>query len=61
LSRLQSHLQHLNPQAVLERGYSITRNAEGHVIRASSEVEPGEGLQLNFAQGTAEVRVETTD
>ncbi len=61
LTRLQSHLQHLNPQAVLERGYSITRNTEGQVIRASSDLKSGEALRLNFSKGTAGVRVETTD
>lgn len=61
LTQLQSHLQHLNPQAVLGRGYSITRNTEGQVIRASSDLKPGEALHLSFAKGAAGVRVETTD
>lgn len=61
LSRLRSHLQHLNPQAVLERGYSITRNTRGQIIRTSSGLEPGEALHLSFAKGTADVRVESAD
>ena len=61
LTRLQSHLQHLNPQAVLERGYSITQNAQGQIIRASSDLKPGEALHLSFAKGAAGVRVETTE
>ena len=61
LTRLRSHLQHLNPQAVLERGYSITQNARGQIIRASTDLKPGEALHLSFAKGAADVRVESAD
>ncbi|MGA9991811.1 MAG: exodeoxyribonuclease VII large subunit, partial [Thiobacillaceae bacterium] len=61
LTRLHSHLQHLNPQAVLERGYSITQNAQGQIIRASTDLKPGEALHLSFAKGAADVRVESAD
>jgi exodeoxyribonuclease VII large subunit len=61
LTRLHGHLRHLNPQAVLERGYSITQNAQGHVIRAGSDLKVGEALHLSFAKGAADVRVEDAD
>jgi exodeoxyribonuclease VII large subunit len=61
LTRLHGHLQHLNPQAVLERGYSITQNAQGRIIRTSTDLTPGEALHLSFARGAADVRVESAD
>jgi exodeoxyribonuclease VII large subunit len=59
LSHTQSHLQHLNPQAVLERGYSITQNANGEIVRNSAMLKPGEPLLLSFAVGKAQVKVES--
>lgn len=61
LERIQGHLQHLNPQAVLERGYSITRNAQGRIIRNSALLKQGELLHLSFAIGGAQVKVESKD
>jgi exodeoxyribonuclease VII large subunit len=61
IDRLQSHLQHLNPQAVLERGYSITRNGKGEIVRDSRLLEIGEGLRLSFARGGAAVKVESKE
>jgi len=57
LQRLQAHLIHLNPQSVLERGYSITYAADGTVVRDSSQVAVGDAVKLTFAQGWAETRV----
>ncbi|MGB8435639.1 MAG: exodeoxyribonuclease VII large subunit [Burkholderiales bacterium] len=48
----------LDPRAVLERGYSITRDQEGRAVRDSATVARGAHLDLTFARGTAQVRVE---
>ena len=58
LAALASHLGHLNPQAVLERGYSITRDSQGRVVRDGAGLGAGERLDLSFARGGAVVRVE---
>lgn len=58
LATLTSHLAHLNPQAVLERGYSITRDVAGRVVRDGETLTSGEGLALTFARGGARVRVD---
>ena len=49
LEILQSKLQAMNPQAVLNRGYSITMNSAGEVIHQAQEVAIGTPLltQLN--------------
>jgi exodeoxyribonuclease VII large subunit len=59
LDRTHSHLQHLNPQAVLERGYSITQDASGNVVRNSATLQAGEELSLRFAVGHARVIIES--
>ncbi|MDP2430965.1 MAG: exodeoxyribonuclease VII large subunit [Pseudomonadota bacterium] len=57
LAALTAHLDHLNPQAVLERGYSITRDAQGRVVRDGALLKEDERLDLTFAHGGATARV----
>jgi len=54
---LAAQLVHLNPQAVLERGYSITETADGAIVRDSTRIECGEQLKITFARGWARTRV----
>ena len=58
LMRLSLGLAHLDPAAVLERGYAIARRPDGSVVRASAALRPGDPLELSFARGGATVRVE---
>jgi exodeoxyribonuclease VII large subunit len=57
LVRLDAHLSHLNPQAVLERGYSIARRGDGALVRDGAALAIGERLDLAFAHGSARVDV----
>ena len=57
LQAVQASLTHLNPERVLERGYSITRAADGTIIRDSAQLKPDQDLELLLAKGRAEVRV----
>jgi exodeoxyribonuclease VII large subunit len=57
LQRLQANLAHLNPQSVLERGYSIVQTKQGNVVRDSTALAPGEKLDIAFARGRAEAQV----
>ena len=52
-------LRHLSPYGVLERGYSITLNAEGRVVRGVEGLAPGARLTTRLADGTATSVVET--
>lgn len=61
ISRIATHLAHLNPDAVLARGYSVVRNAQGEVVRNSSQVKVDESLELRFQRGGARARVEKLD
>lgn len=60
LASLRTALDHLAPQRVLERGYSIAQDAQGRVIRDAATLAPGDSLELSFARGTAQTRVEKT-
>lgn len=54
---IRSHLLHLNPQRVLERGYSITETVDGAIVRDSAQLGEAQELKLTLARGWAEVRV----
>lgn len=53
----QAHLLHLNPERVLERGYSITETADGAIVRDSAQLSPEQELKITLARGSAAVRV----
>jgi len=55
---LARSLSHLDPRAVLERGYSIVRGETGRIVRRSAEVASGDRVDITFAEGTASARVE---
>jgi exodeoxyribonuclease VII large subunit len=57
VAELHARLSVLDPQAVLARGYSITRNAAGEVLRDASRVGEGERLLTTLARGTLESEV----
>jgi exodeoxyribonuclease VII large subunit len=60
LKSLEAHLKHLNPDLVLERGYSIATNAAGAIVHEASQLTPGEEMNLRFARGSAEAKVTKT-
>ena len=47
----QNKLQALGPQAILKRGYSITRRADGSVICRVNQTEPGETVFIQVQDG----------
>ena len=51
LAELSASLVSLDPTAVLERGYSITTDASGTVLRDASKVQAGERLKSRLARG----------
>lgn len=57
VERMAAHLAHLNPEAVLARGYSMVRNAKGEVVRSSTQLELDETLDLRFHHGSAQALV----
>ncbi|CAB1370384.1 exodeoxyribonuclease VII large subunit [Denitratisoma oestradiolicum] len=58
LERLEVTLGALNPEATLARGYSIVRDALGHVVTDSNQLHPEDVIVLSFARGGARGRIE---
>ena len=54
---LAAQLAQLNPQAVLERGYSIVETASGKLVRDSAQVKRDADVKLTFAKGWARAQV----
>jgi len=57
VERFKASLISLNPTAVLERGYSLTRNAQGEVVRDAARVVEGERVTTTLAKGWIESEV----
>jgi exodeoxyribonuclease VII large subunit len=57
LQRQRTHLAHLNPESVLERGYSIAYAADGTVVRNSDQIDVDDKIQVVFARGWGRGRV----
>lgn len=51
LTQLESLLTERSPRTILNRGYSITRDANGRIIRDAAEVSIGAGLSIHLARG----------
>lgn len=51
LSATESQLRIVSPQAVLERGFSITRDAHGNIIRQTTQVTTGDTITTHVADG----------
>jgi exodeoxyribonuclease VII large subunit len=58
LLALQQHLQLIDPQQVLARGYSMVRDSQGNIVVDSANIALGERLEITFAQGGARAVVQ---
>ena len=47
-------LRSLSPQSTLDRGYSVVRDAAGHVLAEASKVKSGTALKIRLAKGEIE-------
>jgi exodeoxyribonuclease VII large subunit len=61
LDTLAARLRALGPQAVLERGYSITRDGEGRVVTRVEGIAAGQELHTMLADGMVVSKVVTTE
>jgi len=57
-ARRIANLSHLDPASVLERGYSVVRDGSGRIVRRGSSLASGDLLDITFAEGSANARVE---
>lgn len=61
LKTAATSLRHLSPYGVLERGYSITLNADGRVVRGVQGLTPGARLTTRLAGGSVDSVVEAVN
>jgi exodeoxyribonuclease VII large subunit len=54
LETLAEQLRVVSPQAVLDRGYSITQLKDGTIVRTTSQVKKGDLLRTRLAEGDIE-------
>jgi exodeoxyribonuclease VII large subunit len=57
-ARVAASLVHLDPERVLERGYSIVERADGAVVVDGAVLTVGETVGIRFARGGAHARIE---
>lgn len=57
LGSIYQHLDHLDPQQVLTRGYSMVRDADGAIILDSAVLPVGARLDITFAHSWARVEL----
>lgn len=61
LHQLNQNLQHLNPNAVLTRGYAFAENKQGQIINSANQLSVGDDIKLTFGIGSADVTVNKTE
>lgn len=60
LSQIEQNLHHLNPQAVLTRGYAFAQTKDRKIINNSAQIKTGDAINLTFGIGEAEAVVSKT-
>jgi len=58
VARLAQSLAHLDPRAVLGRGYAIVADAHGAIVRDASSLAPGAAIEVTLASGGASATVD---
>jgi exodeoxyribonuclease VII large subunit len=59
LARHAARLESLSPLGVLQRGYSLTEDAEGRLIRRIEQTGPGQTIRTRVSDGAVVSRVES--
>lgn len=59
LSNFEKVIRLVRPEKTLRRGFTITRDAQGHVIKDIEDLKSGDFLVTQFADGQAESQVQT--
>jgi exodeoxyribonuclease VII large subunit len=58
LQRLRGLLRTLGPESAFERGFSITMDARGRLVRSAADLAPGDELRTKLKDGEIRSRVE---
>lgn len=60
LENFAAALAHLNPEAILARGFSIVRDADGNLVTDAAGLHPDQIVNLHLARGEAEATIVRT-
>jgi exodeoxyribonuclease VII large subunit len=58
---LEARLHSLSPLAVLDRGYAVVLSSNGHLVRSTTQLAPGDKVTTRLADGGFSSRVERVD
>jgi exodeoxyribonuclease VII large subunit len=61
LDGVEAQVRALDPARTLARGWSITRDARGRVVRSATDVQPGDRLTTTVAEGRVHSTVDATE
>ena len=61
LERVELQVRSLDPAVMMRRGWSVTHNDQGALVRSASDVLPGEAITTTFADGDVRSTVEAND
>lgn len=57
IDRIAAAFGHLNPDAILARGYAIVRDQDGSIVADAQLLSPGQIVNVRFANGEADASV----
>lgn len=57
IERLRSRVRDLSPKTILERGYAVVRDRDGHVLTDAEQTEPGDRFDVILHRGRIGVEV----
>ncbi len=57
LDRASLRLELLNPRVVLQRGYALLTDGDGHAVTSVQQARPGDALRATLADGAVDVTV----
>jgi exodeoxyribonuclease VII large subunit len=61
VAALAQNLGHLNPQAVLDRGYAIVTAADGAIVQDAAQLAAGDAIALALARGSAHATIDSVE
>lgn len=60
LQHAQAQLQLLNPRLVLQRGYALLTDVQGHVLTRAQQVQVGQAVHAELGEGRLDLTVQMT-
>ena len=61
IDNLSTQLGMLNPTSILKRGYSISKDANGRIIKSVKDIKPNEKIITSLSDGTITSNVESVE